>query len=107
MASLHRAPQIPCTGRLAAETGLDATFVVADVAELPANLKGRDFDMGEIVTSLAAAGLRIEFMHEHPWVPWQMFPCMVETEPGSGVWRLPEPYDQRLPVLYSLKAAKD
>jgi hypothetical protein len=32
---------------------------------------------------------------------------MVETEPGSGVWRLPEPYDQRLPVLYSLKATKD
>jgi hypothetical protein len=96
--------------------------MVSDVAELPANLEG-DFDVVftssgalnwlpdlprcEIVTTLAAAGLRIEFLHEHPWVPWQMFPFMVETEPGSGVWRPPEPYDQRLPVLYSLKAAKD
>jgi 2-polyprenyl-3-methyl-5-hydroxy-6-metoxy-1,4-benzoquinol methylase len=30
--------------RLAAETGLDATFVVSNVAELPANLEG-DFDV--------------------------------------------------------------
>ena len=63
--------------------------------------------MGEIITSLAAAGLRIEYLHEHPWVPWKMFPFMVETEPSSGVWRLPEPDDARLPLLYSLKATRD
>jgi SAM-dependent methyltransferase len=62
--------------------------------------------MGEIVTSLATAGLRIEYLHEHPWVPWKMFPFMVEIEPGSGVWRLPEPDDARLPLLFSLKATK-
>ena len=62
--------------------------------------------MGEIVTCLASAGLRIEYLHEHPWVPWKMFPFMVETEPGSGVWRLPEPDDARLPLLYSLKATR-
>ena len=39
-------------------------------------------------------------------MPWKMFPFMVETEPGSGVWRLPEPDDARLPLLYSLKATK-
>jgi SAM-dependent methyltransferase len=60
--------------------------------------------MGEIVTSLASAGLRIEYLHEHPWVPWKMFPFMVEAEPG--IWRLPEPDDSRLPLLYSLKATK-
>ncbi len=62
--------------------------------------------MGEIITSLAEAGLRIEYLHEHPWVPWKMFPFLVEIEPGSGVWRLPEPDDARLPLLYSLKATK-
>ena len=62
--------------------------------------------MGEIITSLATAGLRIEYLHEHPWVPWKMFPFMVETEPGSGVWRLPEPDDARLPLLFSLKATR-
>jgi 2-polyprenyl-3-methyl-5-hydroxy-6-metoxy-1,4-benzoquinol methylase len=30
-----------------------------------------------------------------------------ETEPSSGVWRLPEPDDARLPLLYSLKATRD
>ena len=53
------------------------------------------------------SGLRIEYLHEHPWVPWKMFPFMVETEPSSGVWRLPEPDDARLPLLYSLKATRD
>jgi hypothetical protein len=55
MASPHRAPSIPwprAAPRLAAETGLDATFVVSDVAELPANLEGRDFDV--VFTSFGA-----------------------------------------------------
>jgi SAM-dependent methyltransferase len=60
--------------------------------------------MGEIVSSLAAAGLRIEYLHEFPWIVWQMFPFMVETEPLT--WRLPEPYDARLPLMFSLKATK-
>ena len=60
--------------------------------------------MGEIITSLAAAGLRIEYLHEHDWVGWQMFPFMVET--AWSVLRLPEPDDARLPLLFSLKATK-
>jgi SAM-dependent methyltransferase len=129
---------------LAAETGLEATFVVADVAELPDHLEGQ-FDVvftsfgainwlpdlprwAEVVAHFVrpggffyiaeahpfawafddddtAAELRLHY-HEHPWVPWKMFPFMVETEPGSGVWRLPEPDDARLPLLFSLKATK-
>jgi SAM-dependent methyltransferase len=60
--------------------------------------------MGEIISSLAAAGLRIEYLHEHPWCAWKMFPFMVEA--GPGVWRLPEPDDGRLPLMFSLKATK-
>jgi hypothetical protein len=60
--------------------------------------------MGEIISSLAAAGLRIEYLHEFPWIAWKMFPFMQETEPG--VWRLPEPDAQRLPLTYSLKATR-
>jgi hypothetical protein len=33
-----------------------------------------------------------------------MFPFMVET--AWSVWRLPEPDDARLPLLFSLKATK-
>jgi hypothetical protein len=60
--------------------------------------------MGEIVSSLAAAGLRIEYLHEFPWIVWQMFPFMVEAEPLT--WRLPEPYEGKLPLMFSLKATK-
>jgi hypothetical protein len=60
--------------------------------------------MGEIVSSLAMAGLRIEYLHEHDWVGWRMFPCMVET--SWSTWRLPAPDDERLPVLFSLKATR-
>ena len=82
-----------------------------DYADPDAPVDGRpeyawQHSMGEIVTSLATAGLRIKYLHEHPWVPWKMFPFMVETEPGSGVWRLPEPDDARLPLLFSLKATR-
>jgi SAM-dependent methyltransferase len=60
--------------------------------------------MGEIITSLAGAGLRVEYLHEHPWAAWKMFPWMVEAKPRG--WRLPEPDDARLPLTFSLKATK-
>jgi len=60
--------------------------------------------VGEIVTSLATAGLRIEYLHEFPWAVWRMFPYLVEAEPRT--WRLPDPDDGRLPLTFSLKATK-
>jgi SAM-dependent methyltransferase len=106
---------------LAAETGLEATFVVADVAELPDHLEGQ-FDVvltssgainwlpdlprwAEVVAHFVRPGGFFYIAEAHPFA-WKMFPFMVETEPGSGVWRLPEPDDARLPLLFSLKATK-
>jgi hypothetical protein len=60
--------------------------------------------MGEIVSALAGAGLRIDFLHEFPFAVWQMSPFPVEAEPRT--WRLPEPLDGRLPLTFSLKATK-
>ena len=57
----------------------------------------------EVVTSLAMAGLRIDFLHEHPWCFFQRFEAMVETAPGR--WVLPDvPYE--LPLTFSLQATK-
>jgi 2-polyprenyl-3-methyl-5-hydroxy-6-metoxy-1,4-benzoquinol methylase len=56
--------------------------------------------MAEIVTSLADAGLRIDFLHEHRYLVWQDRPDMVQGD--DGMWRLPgDPY----PQSFSLRAS--
>jgi SAM-dependent methyltransferase len=66
---------------------------------------GWSHSMGEIVTVLAGAGLRIEFLHEQPFTVYRAMPYLVESGDGR-TWRLPEPYDGRLPLMFSLKATK-
>jgi SAM-dependent methyltransferase len=64
---------------------------------------GWDHSMGEIVTSLADAGLRIEFLHEFDYVLW---PTAYLVEGADGRWRLPEGSKGELPLFFSLKATK-
>lgn len=59
--------------------------------------------LGEVVSALIDAGLRVDFLHEHPVIPWKMFVNMVET--GDGYYTLPEGFPN-LPLAYSLKATK-
>ncbi|MGH3675739.1 MAG: class I SAM-dependent methyltransferase [Mycobacterium sp.] len=57
--------------------------------------------MAEIVTSLADAGLRIDFLHEHPFLVWQDRDEMVQGD--DGMWRLPgDPH----PQSFSLRATR-
>jgi ubiquinone/menaquinone biosynthesis C-methylase UbiE len=64
---------------------------------------GWDHSMGEIVTSLASAGLRIEFLREFDYVMW---PKAFLVEGADGRWRLPEGSKGQLPLFFSLKATK-
>ena len=59
--------------------------------------------IGEVVTSLIDAGLRIEYLHEFPYTAWRMFPFMVQD--GEGRWRLER--GDLIPLLFSLRATKD
>ena len=59
--------------------------------------------LGEIVTALIDAGLRIEFLHEFDFNEWEL-PYLVEAD--DHMWRLPGDDDGRLPLFFSLKAAK-
>ena len=61
-------------------------------------------DMGEIVTVLAEAGLRIEFLHEHPFGIEVQFPFMQKG--ADGLYRLPVGMPE-IPLLFSLRARKD
>lgn len=60
--------------------------------------------LGEVVTSLIQAGLRLEFLHEFPFAAWQRFPCMERDD--AGWWRL-KGVEPDLPLTFSLRARKD
>ena len=62
-----------------------------------------DHGLGEIVTALIDAGLRIETLVEHPFLDWST-DFLVEAEPGRYV--LPEGAGGELPLMFSLRARK-
>jgi SAM-dependent methyltransferase len=56
--------------------------------------------LGSVVTALIAAGLRLDWLHEHDAITWQLFKCLTEGPDGLYRWA-----DKRwLPLSYSLKA---
>lgn len=65
---------------------------------------GWNHSLGEIVTALAEAGLRIESLREYPFVEE---PQEYLEESENGTWRLPGDKDGTLPLFFSLKASKD
>ncbi|MDQ2838510.1 MAG: class I SAM-dependent methyltransferase [Actinomycetota bacterium] len=60
--------------------------------------------LGEIITSLFAAGLHLTAFEEHDSVPWCALPGRM-TELGGGEWRLTD-RPERLPHSYTLQAVK-
>ena len=63
--------------------------------------------LGEIVTAVAQAGLRIEFLHEFDFIEWRVPPLV---ERVGDVWRMPrgrfgDP-EGELPLFFSLRASK-
>lgn len=60
--------------------------------------------IGEVVSSLIEAGLRIEFLHEFPYAARAKFPFMEQGQ--DGWWRLPDHLDGTIPFLFSLQARK-
>ena len=59
--------------------------------------------VGEVVTSLIDAGLRLEFLHEHPEITWRAMPYLVRGEPGQ--YRMPDDRPS-IPLSFSLMAVK-
>jgi SAM-dependent methyltransferase len=58
--------------------------------------------LSEIITSLLATGLALEFFHEHYEVPWRMFPALEARGDGMFGW----PDTKWLPLALSLGARK-
>jgi SAM-dependent methyltransferase len=64
---------------------------------------GWDHGLGEIVSALIDAGLRIESLREYPFVDWPI-DFLVETPDGS--FRMPPSVDGELPLFFSILASK-
>ena len=58
--------------------------------------------LGDIVTSLIAAGLRLDWLHEHAALPWPMFEILVKGASGLYHW----PDKPWLPLAFSLAATR-
>jgi len=59
--------------------------------------------LGEIVSAVIEAGLRLEFLHEHDCTPSQRFDTLVRGD--DGLYRFPAGIP-RVPLLFSLRATK-
>lgn len=58
--------------------------------------------LGDVVTAIARAGLRVEFLHEHPTELSPRFPVLERD--ASGAYTFP-PGHPRIPLMYSLRAS--
>ncbi|MFL5332987.1 MAG: class I SAM-dependent methyltransferase [Geminicoccaceae bacterium] len=59
--------------------------------------------LGDMIETLHAAGLRLEWLREHPRITWQMFRCLVRDADGCWSW----PDRRWLPLSVSLRALRD
>ncbi|HVE93066.1 MAG TPA: class I SAM-dependent methyltransferase [Actinomycetota bacterium] len=77
----------------------DRTYTDPDVEVEPNVEYGWEHPLSEVVNSLLQAGLRIEFLNEHPFSAYRNWPELEEDESG---WRLPGA--PPAPLLFSLRA---
>ncbi|MFE2757981.1 class I SAM-dependent methyltransferase [Actinosynnema sp. NPDC059335] len=59
--------------------------------------------LGELVTALVGAGLRVDGLTESELLPWPRWARMTRTD--SGWWALPAD-EPRIPLMFGLKASK-
>jgi SAM-dependent methyltransferase len=80
------------------------TYVPTD-AEFTANVTHEwNHGLGEIITALLGAGMRLDTLVEHDSVPWDALPGFMEAG-DDGEYRLRE-HRERLPLTYTLTATK-
>lgn len=61
--------------------------------------------LGAIVTALCDAGLHMEFLHEYPWLGFELYPSMVEHVDGN--WWLPDDGTPEIPLTFSIRAVDE
>jgi SAM-dependent methyltransferase len=62
------------------------------------------YTLDRVVSALIREGLRLEFLHEHPFTVYQALPFLERRE--DGYWHPPSSVP-RVPLLFSLRAVKE
>lgn len=83
----------------------DTTYVDASRPLRATKTYEWNHSLGEIVTALADAGLRVDLLVEHDSVPWQALPGQMTLRPDDGEFVLTERPD-RMPLSYTIRASK-
>jgi SAM-dependent methyltransferase len=60
--------------------------------------------LSDVMSALLEQGLRISQFHEFPFSPYNVFPGSVQGK--DGYWRI-SGKEEKLPIMYSIKATKD
>jgi SAM-dependent methyltransferase len=60
--------------------------------------------LGDIVSSLCGAGLRVEFLHEFPFMVYQGLRFLERRE--DGLWWIPDEMGVELPLTFSIRAVR-
>ena len=63
---------------------------------------GWNHSLGEVISSLAEAGLQIEYLKEHDASPYDIFPGLIKNE--EGMFELP---NKMYPLVFQVKATKN
>ncbi|MFG2539938.1 class I SAM-dependent methyltransferase [Streptomyces sp. NPDC048511] len=79
------------------------TYADSDAATVHNRSVEWQHPVGEVVSALAAAGLRIEFLHEHDASLFARYPALVRH--ADGFYRFPADRP-RIPMMYSVKASR-
>jgi SAM-dependent methyltransferase len=82
----------------------DGTYADQDAAIEHRTTYEWPYTVGDVVTFLIDAGLRIEFLHEFPFACYRMFPFLEQDK--AGRWWLPG-RNETVPMTFSLKATKE
>ena len=83
----------------------DVTYVDHDEPLAAPDTIQFNHGLGEIVSALLGAGLRLTMLVEHDSVPWNALGAVME-DAGGEEWRLREGRE-RLPLTYTLQALRD
>ncbi|MGH2631865.1 MAG: class I SAM-dependent methyltransferase [Tepidiformaceae bacterium] len=62
--------------------------------------------LGETISAVIDAGLRLDFLHEHREISWKAMPHMLNSGAGRNAWSLPAEQRDRCPLMFSFKATK-